>query len=193
MLASDLGLGNDQLQGIATVGLVNRVLQDTDRLQQVSRNPDLPGEVGGIGNDLLGLGLELHLGRLVITVPHSGLDARDLAVIVEHLVDVGVQHVGTTVDSRQTSEALGKLTQAIQGVDVRRLSVTGHGVDVEADAVDSLGGGARLVNVLVRWEQCHGVTDEVTGVLLEAELVVNILHGARTDVQSYVKLDFRGA
>lgn len=163
------------------------MLQDADRLEQVSGDLDLAGEVGWVGNNLLGLGLKLHLRSLVVAVLHGGLDARDLAVVIEHLVDVGVQHVGTAVDCRQTSEALGELTQTVQGVDVWRLAVAGHGVDVKANSVDCLDGLARLVNVFVRREKGHGMADKVPSVILQAELVINLLHTARTDFQAYIE------
>jgi len=185
MLPSNLRLGNDQLQRVAAVRLVDGVFQDTDSLDQVSADPNLAGEVGRIGDNLLGLGLELHGLGLVITVLHGSLDAGDLAaVIVEHLVDVGVQHVGATVDGRQTSETLGELTQAVERIDIGRLAVSGHGVDIKADAVDSLDGHAGFGDVVILGEQGHRVANEVAGVVLETKLVVNILHGARADVQA---------
>lgn len=189
MLASNLGLGNDQLQRVTAIGLVDGVLQDTDGLEQVAGDLDLVGEVGRIGDNLLGLGLELHGRGLVVAILHGGLDTGDLATfVIQDLIDVGVQHVSTTVDGRKTSKALGELAQAVQRVDVRRLAVAGHGVDVEADTVDSLDGGAGLVDVLVRGVEGHGVTNEITGVILEAELVIHLLHGAATDVETYSKL-----
>ena len=184
MLASNLGLRNDELQRITAIGLVNGVLQDADRLEQVSGNADLAREVGGVGNNFLCLGFKFHNLGVLITVLHGGLDTGDLAVLVQHLIDVGVQHVGTAVDGGKTSKALGKLTQTVERVDVWGLSVAGHGVDVETDAVDSIDSHTGLVDVLIRWVQSHGVANEITGVLLEAELIVDILHGDGGDVQT---------
>lgn len=184
MLAANLGLRNDQLQRVAAVGLVDGVVQNADGLEQVTSNAGLAGEVGGVGQDLLGLGGEVHGLAVVLPVLHRGLDARNLAVLVEHLVDVGVEHVRTSVNGRETSEALRELTQAVKRVDVGRLAVPGHGVDVQADAVDGFGGHSRLVDVLVGLVQGHGVSDEVTGVVFQPELVIDILHGALVNVQA---------
>lgn len=165
------------------------MLQDTDGLEQIAGDLDIVGEVRRIGNDLLGLGLELHRRGLVITILHGSLDTRDLAtLVIQHLIDVGVQHVGTTVDGGKTGKALRKLAETVEGVDVRRLAVTGHGVDVEADVVDGLDGSAGLVDVLVRGVEGHGVTNEVTGVVLETELVIDLLHGAGSNVETYSEL-----
>lgn len=183
VLPSNLGLGKNQLQRVAAISLVDRVLQDADRLEQVAGNLDLAGEVRRVGNDLLSLGLELHGGRLVIAILHGGLDTGDLTAVVEHLVDIGVQHVGAAVDSGQTSKTLGELTQTVERVDVWRLAISSHGVDVQADAVDSLD-HARLGDVVVRGIEGHRVANKVAGVILEAELVINLLHGARSDVQT---------
>lgn len=184
MLPSNLGLGNDQLQRVASISLVNGVLQDTDRLEQVARDLDLAGEVRRIGDDLLGLSLELHGSRLVVAVLHSGLDPGNVSAVVKHLVDVGVQHVGATVDGRQTSKALRQLTQTVKRVDVRRLAVASHGVDVEADAVDGLHGHTWLGDVFVRRVKGHGVANEVAGVVLQTKLVIDLLHSARCDIQA---------
>lgn len=191
VLASNLGLGNDQLHRVAAVGLIDRVVQNTDSLEQVSGHLGLVREVRRIGDDLLGLGLKLHGLGLVITVLHGRLDTGNLAVLVKHLVDVGVQHVGTAVDGRQTSETLGQLAEAVERVDVWGFSVACHRVDIQANAVNGFDGGAVLGDILVRGVQSHGVTDEIASVVLEAKLVVNLLHRASVDVQSWSRLAIR--
>lgn len=184
VLAADLRLGDDQLQRVGVVGVGNGVVQDTDGLQQVASDADLVGEVGGVREDLLRLGLELHARAIVALLLHGGLDANNLAVVVEELIHVGVQHVGTAIDGGKASEALGKLSQAIKGIYVGRLSVSRHGVDVESDANNGIVGTALCVNVVVGLVQSHRVANEVAGASLETELVVHVLHGAVLDVQS---------
>lgn len=188
MLSSNLRLGNDQLQRVATVRLVDGVLQDADRLQQVSGNLGLAREIRWVGQNLLGLGGEAHGFAAVIPILHGGLDSRNLAVLIEDLIDVGVKHVGTSVDSRQTSEALRELTQTVERVDVGRLAVAGHRVHVQADAVDGIGGHSTLSNIVVGLIQGHGVANEVTGVFFQAEFVIDFLHGALSNVQAYTML-----
>jgi hypothetical protein len=185
VLASNLRLGNDQLHRVAAVGLIDGVVQNADSLEQVSGDLGLAREVRRISDDLLGLGLKLHGFGLVVTVLHRRLNSGDLAVLVKHLVDVGVQHVCTAVNGRQTSETLGQLAETVERVDIWRFSVACHRVDIQADTVNCFDGGATLVDIFVGGVQSHGVTDEITGIILEAKLVVNLLHRARMDVQSW--------
>lgn len=185
MLPSDLRLGDNQLQRIAAIRLVNGVLQDADGLEQVASHPDLAREVRRVGQDLLSLGRELHGLAVVVTVLHGGLDSRDLAaLVVENLVDAGVEHVGTSIDSRQTGETLGKFTKTVQRVDIRRLAVPSHGVHVQANPVDGVGSHARLFNVFIGLVEGHRVTNEVPGVRLQSELVVDVLHGTLRDIKA---------
>ena len=185
VLSSDLRLGDNELQRVAAVGLVNGMLQDTNRLEQVARHRGLAREVRRVCENLLRLGGEGHGLCSVIPVLHGGLDARDLAIpVVLHLVDVGVKHVSTAVDGGQTSKTLGKLTQTVERVDVWRFTVPGHRVHVQADAVDGFAGIADLVDVLIGRVQSHRVTNEVTGVVFKAELFVDVLHCALSNVQA---------
>lgn len=156
MLPSNLRLGDDQLQRVTAIGLVDGVLENTDGLEQVAGHGGLAGEVGRVCEDLLCLGGEVHGLRSVVPVLHRRLDTRDLpAVVIENLIDVGVEHVGTAVDGGQTGETLRELTQAVERVDVRRLAVPGHRVHVQTDAVDSLDGLANLVDVVIGLIQSH--------------------------------------
>lgn len=184
MLTADLRLRDDQLEGVGVIGVGNGVVQNADGLQQVASDADLVGEVGGVREDLLCLGLELHARAVVTLLLHGGLDANDLAVLVQELVHVGVEHVGATVDGGKAGEALGKLSQAVKRVDVGRLSVSGHGVDVESDANNGVVGTTLRVDVVVGLVQSHGVADKIASAILEAEFVVDVLHGAVLDVQS---------
>lgn len=115
VLAAHLRLGNDQLARIGVVGASKGVLENADGAEDVANNLDLVGEVAGVAEDHLGAGLELHLG---LDTRHGGLDADGLAVLVDELVNVGVEHVGTAVDGTETSEALRKFAQTVQRVDV---------------------------------------------------------------------------
>jgi predicted aldo/keto reductase-like oxidoreductase len=131
--------------------------------------------------DLLGLGLKLHL----LDAGHGGLDANSLVTLVQNLINVGVEHVSTTVDGGQTSETLGKLAKTVQRVDVRRLSVSGNRVTVQADTLNGLRSLARGGDVVISQVQSHGVANEVLGSIFKAELVINILHGAGVQIKTY--------
>ena len=181
VLAANLVLGNDDLARVGVVGAGNGVLEDADGPEHVADDLDLVGEVRGVAEDHLGARLEAHL----LDARHGGLDTNDLIALVQHLVDVGVEHVGAAVDGRQAREALRQLAEAVERVDVRRLAVPGHRVAVEADALDGLGGLSGDADVLVvGLVEGHGVADKVAGAGLEAELVVDLLHGDAVYVET---------
>lgn len=180
VLAADLVLGNDDLARVAVVRAGERVLEDADGPEHVADDLDLVGEVRRVAEDHLGARLEAHL----LDARHGGLDAHGLVALVQHLVDVGVEHVGAAIDGRQAGEALGQLAEAVERVDVGRLAVPGHRVAVEADPLDGLGGLAGDTDVLVvGLVEGHGVADEVARAGLEAELVIHLLHGDAVDVE----------
>lgn len=180
VLSANLRLGNDELGRVGIVGTSKRVLQDTNSSKDVANNLSLVGEVGGVTEDHLGLGLELHL----LNTSHGRLDANSLVAVVLDLVDVGVEHVSSAVDGRQTGETLGKLAKTVERVDVRRLSVSSNRVTVQADSLDSLGSLARGGDVVVGEVESHGVANKVLCGGLEAELVIDVLHGALVDIQA---------
>lgn len=184
MLSSNLGLGDDQLNGIAAIGLINGMLQNADGLEQISGHPDLAREVGWVGENLLGLGGELHGLAIIITILHRGLDSRNLVTVIQNLIDAGVEHVGAAVDSGETGESLWKLTKAVEWIDIRRLSIAGHGVHVKSNAIDGFGGHASFCDIEIGLKQSHGVTDKVAGIVFETELVIYVLHCALSDIQA---------
>ena len=181
VLPVNLRLRDDQLAGVVVVGASQRVLQDADSAEHVADNLNLVGEVGWVTQDHAGLGLELHLG---LDAGHGGLDTSGLVALVKDLVDLGVEHVRATVDSRETGEALRKLAKTVQGVDVRGLAVPGNRVTVQADPLDGLSSLTRLLDVAIVQVQGHGMADEVPSGGLKAELVVDILHRAILEVKT---------
>lgn len=176
MLAANLRLRDDQLQGVCVVGLVDGVVQDADGFQVVTNHPHLVLEVRGVGNDLLALGLELHALSLFSSLLHRCPNTGDLATLVLDLVNVGVEHVCATIDGTQASETLRQLTQTVEWVDVRALSIAGHAVDVKTNALDAVPSSSLLVNILVGGVESHAVANEVAGGRLEAVLIVDLLH-----------------
>lgn len=184
VLSSNLGLRNDELKRVAVIGLIDRVVQNADCLQQMTNNLGLLGEVRRVGNDLLGLGGEGESLTRLASFFHSSLDTRHLTILIQDLIDVCVQHVSSTVDGGQTSKALRELTQSVKRVNVGRLSVASHGIHIQSNTVDGLSGLPGFGDVIVRLVQSHGVSDKVTGGSLERELIVYILHGASGHVES---------
>lgn len=99
MLPADLRLGNDELQRVRVVRLVNRVVQNADCLEKMANNASLAGEVARVREDGLALGLELHAAVLLAALLHSRLDPRYPAILIQDLVHVRVEHVRAAVDS----------------------------------------------------------------------------------------------
>jgi len=100
------------------------MVQDTDSLQDMTCNLNLAREVRRISEDLLRLGLEFH-GLLSTAVLHRSLDANSLVTIIDNFVDVGVEHVCSSIDGGQTSESLRQLAETVEWVDVRGFAVAG--------------------------------------------------------------------
>lgn len=161
------------------------MVQDTDSLENMSGNLDLAREVRWVSENLLRLGFELH-GLLSAAVLHSSLDTNSLVAIIDDLVNVGVEHVCSSIDSGQTGKSLRKLAETVEWVDVGGLSVAGDGVSVEADTLDGFWGITLLVEVGIGLVESHGVADEVSSSCLEAKLVVDIFHCACVDVETFV-------
>jgi len=180
ILAADLRLWQNQLQRVAVVCVRDWVVQDTDRLEQMSCHLCLLREVTRVCNDLLRLRLKRHALVLVTALMHGCLDPRDPVSIVLDLVNVRVEHVSASVDGGETSETLRELAKTVEWVDVWGLAIPGHGVDVETDALDGVHGLPTGCEVVVGGVEGHGVADEVTRASLETELVVDFFHRCRS-------------
>lgn len=91
VLALDLVLGDDQLERINVIGVGDGALEQANGTDDAVGGVDLLGSIGGVANDL---------GALGNLITRANTD--DLAVLVDNLVDLLVEHVGTTVNSRET-------------------------------------------------------------------------------------------
>jgi hypothetical protein len=120
VFAADLGLRDDELEGVGLVGAVDGVVENADGFEEVADYLDFAGEVGGVAEEHFGFGGEGHAGVVggVGTVLHGGFDARDFAAVVGDLVDGGVEHVCAPVDGGEASKALGEFAEPVEGVDV---------------------------------------------------------------------------
>lgn len=184
MLAPGLGLRDDELEGIAVVGIGDRVVENAYGSDDMACDANFAREVRRVGKDLLGLGLELHSISRNTTLLQSSLDAGNLSILIQELIDGCVQHVSTAVDSRQSSEALGELSKTIERVDVGGLSVASHRVNVKADTVNDFLTSTGLIDVIISLVESHGVTNKVPSGSFKAEFVVHILHRAGLQIQS---------
>ena len=125
------------------------MVEETDRPNDFTllEDPDLSTlgflasvEVGGVADDLLspdGFSSRTDINKLAILI-FSG----------DNFVDGFVEHVGTTVDGRETCEGLGEFSKSIEGVNVGRLAVTSHGGGIHNDTV--VGGSGGFSNVATR-------------------------------------------
>ena len=89
MLPSHLTLRNNELQRIAVVRLVDRVIQDADGFQQTACWSHFFREIRWVCNNHPALCLELH--GLTIPIFHGRFDAADFArFIIQHLLHMGI-------------------------------------------------------------------------------------------------------
>jgi len=163
--------GDDNLARATVVGLWDRVLQQADGTDNGAELADLVlGVIRCFANNHRSTGSHV-----------SGANANSLAVSVEqNLVNVLVEHEGAAVNRTQAGEAFRKAAQTIDGVQVRRTTVA---VDRETvQPAGEEGGEGRLVQVLIRVVQGHGVPDEILGVSVQVELLVHLRHGGSAGV-----------
>ena len=163
--------------------------QDANCTEDVADNLGLVGEVGGVCHNHFCPGLKLHMFH----ARHRRLDPNGLVALVQDLIHIGVKHVGAAVDGGEASKTLRQFAETIERVDVRRLSVTGNRVSVEANALDNLGSLSLGRHVVVGEIECHGMADKIPGSSLETEFVVDFLHNAVVHVKTWISSQLLGA
>mmetsp|Transcript_21882 Transcript_21882/g.62364 ORF Transcript_21882/g.62364 Transcript_21882/m.62364 type:complete len:422 (+) Transcript_21882:43-1308(+) len=163
--ASHLRSRDDDLNGLGVVGVRHWMVEKADASDDAAGWADLVlGEVGRVPDDHLG-------GRHLV----SGLDTVCLAVLHEDLVNILVEHEGSSVDGADAGEALWESAQAVDRVDVRGSSVPLQRVHVHLEVLD--GWQRRLVHVGLVELQAHGMGNELVRVGLHAERGVELAHG----------------
>lgn len=115
-------LRKDDLDRLNVVGVGDRVVQNADSTDNLANCLCFLkiSNVGGVANN------EGSLGDTV-----TGLDTDDFAAFEEDLVNWGVEHVGTAVDSAETREGFGETTETVHWVEERRKAVLAHRVSVK--------------------------------------------------------------
>jgi len=89
MLSPNLTLRNNELQRIAVIRLVDRMVQDADGFQQTARWPHLVREIRWVCNNHLALCLEVH--DFAIPIFHGRFDAADFArSVIQHFIHISV-------------------------------------------------------------------------------------------------------
>ena len=84
--------------------------------------------------------------------------------------------LSAVVDGGEPGEPLGQLPQPVEGVEVGGLAVPGQGLGVELDPLHRLHTGLGAVTIIP--VQSHSVTHEVTRILIQSKLLVDLVHGA---------------
>jgi hypothetical protein len=97
--------------------------QDADGLQDMSNDLDLSREIRWVTKDLLCLCREFHRLSVSTLVVHGSLDSNSFVAIVFNLINAGVEHVRSAINSREACESLRELPKAVQRIDIRRLSI----------------------------------------------------------------------
>lgn len=158
VLALELLGGDDELEGVGVVGVGHGVLHEDDGADDGAVLLHLGGleseHVGGVSKDHLGLDDSA-----------LDLDTDDLAVLVDELLDLLLEHLDATGDGAETGETLGDTAETVLGVDEGGRTETGKRVSVKLALLDGISGG--LVEVVVVLVQSDGVTSELDGVLTE--------------------------
>mmetsp|Transcript_141 Transcript_141/g.207 ORF Transcript_141/g.207 Transcript_141/m.207 type:complete len:238 (-) Transcript_141:399-1112(-) len=162
----DLRSWNDNLDRFGIVGIGNGMIQEANASHNSTRGTNLIlFEIRWITND--------H-GSLCHLV--SSLDTTSLAVITkDNLINVLIEHKGTSMNGTNTRETFWKSSQAINGVNVRRSSISTQGIHVDLQFFDS--GSRGQVHVLFVRLQTHGVTNKLMGIGLQAKFRVQFTHG----------------
>mmetsp|Transcript_551 Transcript_551/g.1269 ORF Transcript_551/g.1269 Transcript_551/m.1269 type:complete len:207 (-) Transcript_551:621-1241(-) len=153
VLAADLRSRDNDLGRLLVIGVRDGVIEEADASNNLSgRSDGILRKVRGISDDHLGLGHFI-----------ARLDAVGNTVgILQNLVNVAVQHEGSTVNGAETGEALGQTTETVQGVDVGAGTVASQGVAVALQLLD--GGGGGLVEVIIVKLEAHGVGNKLVSV-----------------------------
>ena len=118
--------------------------------------------VGGVTDDQRAVGN-------TIAVLHSD----NLAIFEQNLVDVGVQHESSTVDSTDPGESFGDATQTVDRVDEGRVSISSHRVGVKLNFADHLDCGQS--NEALIGVESNSMTNEVNGVWLQPKFLKHSL------------------
>lgn len=176
---------DDDLDGGHVVGARKRLVEDADSTDDLANLFDEVliaslVHVRWIANDKLALS-DL-LTRL--NTAHATL------VVVEDLIDVLVEHEGTSLDRTHSREAFWDTTETIDGVDERRVTVTADRIHVKLDFIDGFNGGT--VEETIIGEQRDSVTNEIDGVGFEFELVQEFSHGHAGEIVLLMSRDILG-
>lgn len=134
------------------------MIQDADAANDLFHELDLVLEatakgVGGIADNGIALGSAL-----------GTFDSNDLVVFKENLVDISIEHEGSSVDSTNSAETFWNASKTEDRVDEGR-RVLSHRVHIELDLADKFNRRAAQERVVSVEGDC--VTNEIHSVLFK--------------------------
>ena len=158
-IAVKLLLRDDDLAGRGTVGVGDIVIQDADGTDNLACNTCLveARNVGWVADD----------ERSTCTLLTATNTACSAIAIEKNLINVRVEHVGTTVDSTETRERLRQASKAVHWVQERRVTVLAHRLHIQLHFL--AGVNCRGLEIGVLDMKGDSVAQEVDCLGLEAE------------------------
>mmetsp|Transcript_17757 Transcript_17757/g.41135 ORF Transcript_17757/g.41135 Transcript_17757/m.41135 type:complete len:365 (+) Transcript_17757:145-1239(+) len=176
VFAAHLWTGDDNLHrlGIGRVG--NGMVENANASNKHARGLDLfSREIRRISND------HACLGHLL-----ACLDTSCLAlIIINNLINILIQHIGTSVNGTDTRESLGKTSQSVDRINVGARSVSSKRVAVRSEVLD--GGSSRLVHVTLVQLKAHGMRNELMCFRKQTKVLVKLPHGHCVEVTSLMR------
>jgi hypothetical protein len=163
----ELFLRNNDLNTRSVICVRNRVVKNANGSDNLHSFLDflVLHDIRGIADN------KRSFGNLII-----GLDSSDFSIFTkENLVNVGVEHVSTSMDSAKSRETFRKTSQTIDRIEERRITILSKGFDVKLDLLDSFDG--RLGEVLIISEESDCMSQEINGIIFKFMLLENIRHG----------------
>lgn len=164
-LSLKLLLGKNDLDGSSVVSVRDRMVHYANSANSLSNDLSLfkSSNISGVTDH------KRSLGSLF-----SNSDSGNLVSIEKNLVNLSVEHVGTSVDGAKTREGFGKTSKTENGVQEGRLTILAKTLNVQVDSLDGIKSGhGEEFFISVKG---NGVTHEINSVILKLELLEKSLH-----------------
>ena len=104
----------------------------------------------------------------------STSDSDSLSIFEQNLVNLGVEHVSSSMNCAKSGESLRKTSKTVDWVQERRVTISSNGLEVKLDLENCV--CSWLVQVIVCSMECHGVTKEINRVRFKFVVLVNVTH-----------------
>mmetsp|Transcript_21393 Transcript_21393/g.40081 ORF Transcript_21393/g.40081 Transcript_21393/m.40081 type:complete len:212 (-) Transcript_21393:361-996(-) len=151
------------------------MVEDADPASNLSNLLDLGSrlsildEISRIGEDSL-----LAFRHRIFSVLINRFNTNNLIALKMKLFDGLVQHVDSSMHGAQPGESFWETTQSPDGVNVRRIPITGHGIGIKLGAFNRLIGWLSFV-ALVQ-VKTNGVSNKLLDIVSKLVIFVNFRH-----------------